>query len=208
VSRITAVSESDATLDAQKTFERVKEMLGAESLPEMFLVYGRVPAFLRDFYMNFKKFVYSDGKIDAKTKSAIALAVSARDGCDPWTDFLTGRARQLGWEEGQIADILAVAATSAMYNTFFKFRDISGSDLFGGMPVGLRAHTFANTSLEDTIVELINIAISDLNGCKPCTSGHVDKARKLGISDDAILETVQCAATILAGTQFLNSAGY
>ncbi|MFM8219389.1 MAG: carboxymuconolactone decarboxylase family protein, partial [Planctomycetaceae bacterium] len=78
--------------------------------------------------------------------------------------------------------------------------------LFSGMSVGLRAHTFAGTSLDAKLVELINIAVSDLNGCKPCTAGHVDKARALGLSDDALLECVQCAATIAAGCHFLNAA--
>jgi lipoyl-dependent peroxiredoxin subunit D len=75
------------------------------------------------------------------------------------------------------------------------------------MSVGLRAHTFAGTSLDEKTVELINIAISDLAACRPCTSGHVTKARQLGLSDEAILEAIQCAATVLAGVQFLKAAG-
>jgi alkyl hydroperoxide reductase subunit D len=94
-----------------------------------------------------------------------------------------------------------------MYNTFFKFRDIAGTDIFNGMSVGLRAHTFSGTSLDQPTVELINIVISDLNACKPCTSGHVAKARELGINEEAILESIQCAATMLAGIQFLKAAG-
>ena len=66
--------------------------------------------------------------------------------------------------------------------------------------------TFAGTSLEESLVELINIAISDLNACKPCTSGHVEKAAKLGLSKEQMLETIQCASTIYAGAQFLNAA--
>jgi lipoyl-dependent peroxiredoxin subunit D len=95
-----------------------------------------------------------------------------------------------------------------MYNTFFKFRSIAGSDVFKGLPVGLRAHTFSGTSLDDATVELINIAISDLNACKPCVSGHVDKARKLGLSNEAILEAIQCTAVMMAGIQFLKALGY
>lgn len=33
-------------------------MLEADTVPSPFLTYGRVEAFLQDFYMNFKKFVY------------------------------------------------------------------------------------------------------------------------------------------------------
>jgi glutamate dehydrogenase len=74
------------------------------------------------------------------------------------------------------------------------------------MSVGLRAHTFGGTSLDEKTVELINVAISDLAACRPCTSGHVTKARQLGLSDEAILEAVQCTATMMAGVQFLKAA--
>ena len=65
------------------------------------------------------------------------------------TDLMADRCRQLGWTDQQLAEILAVAATNYMYNTFFKFRDLSGSALFEGMGVGLRAHTFASTWLSE-----------------------------------------------------------
>lgn len=205
--RIEPLPEADAQDKTAQTYGRIKEMLGSESVPEPFLYYGRVQPFLQDFYMNFKKFVYTDGRIDAQTKTIIGLAVSSHYGCGIWQDFLIERARSLGVTDEQIAEIIAVASTNAMYNSFFKFRDLSGSDLFSGMSVGLRAHTFSHTSLSDQIVELINVAISDLNACRPCTSGHVEKARQLGLSDEALLETIQCTATMGAGCSFLKAAG-
>lgn len=192
--------------DVAKTLGRVREMFGSDEIPEPFLVYGHVEPFLRDFYMNFKKFVYTDGPLDAKTKAAVALSVAAHGKSKVWQEFLERRCVELGFEERQVAEILAIAATNYMYNTFFKFRELSGSDRFSGMGVGLRAHTFSSTSLDHRTVELINIAISDLNACKPCVSGHVEKARQLGLTDEQILEAIQCAATMYAGVQFLNSA--
>lgn len=187
-------------------FERLSEQFGPNAIPAPFDIYAHVEPFLRDFYMNFKKFVFTTGQLNERTKAAIALAVAAHAKCGPWIQWLSQRCQQLGFSETQTAEILAVSATNAMYNTFFKFRDLSGSDLFDGMGVGLRAHTFAQTSLDDQLVELINVAISDINACKPCTSGHVDKGRKLGLSNEQLLEAIQCAATIYAGCQFLNSA--
>ena len=61
--------------------------------------------------------------------------------------------------------------------------------------------------MPDETVELINLALSDINACKPCTAAHVMKARKEGASDEAIYEAIQCAATMIAGTQFLRSIG-
>ena len=205
--RFSPVTPDQASEKVAQTYGRIQEMLGSEEIPGPFLVYGNVEAFLRDFYMNFKKFVFGDGAIDAKTKAAIALAVSAHAKCGPWLDYFHERCQNLGFEDQQIAEILAVASTNYMYNTFFKFRDISGTDLFDGMGVGLRAHTFSGTSLDDQTVELINISISDLNACRPCTEGHVGKAQKLGLRNEAILESIQCAATMYAGAQFLSSAG-
>ncbi len=187
-------------------YGRITEMLGTSDLPEPFLIYGNVEAFLRDFYMNFKKFVYTDGPLDAKTKAAIALSVAAHGKSKPWLTYFAARCEELGFTSAQVAEILAVASTNYMYNTFFKFRDLSGSSLFEGMGVGLRAHTFTGTSLETRLVEIINIAISDINACKPCTAGHVEKGKQLGLSPEQLLEVIQCAATMYAGVQFLNAA--
>ena len=208
MSRITPVLESAATDKVEQTYGRLHEMFeSADPLPEPFLLYGRVPAFLQDFYMNFKKFCYSAGALDQKLKALIGVAVAGNFDCAPWAAYFTSRAKSLGADEQTLADVAGVASACAMYNAFFKFRDLSGSELFSGMPVGLRAHTFAGTTLDDQTVELINVVISDLNGCKPCTEGHVAKARALGLSDEQILEAIQCTATIFAGVQFLKHAG-
>lgn len=204
--RILPLSESDATDKVAQTLERVRELFAGEPIPAPFLTYARVPAFLQDFYMNSKKFVWTDGQLDLKTRGTIALAVSSVLRCGAWADYFATYLEKLGLDRQYVADTLAVAATCQMYNVFFKFRDLAESDVFGGMSVGLRAHTFANTSLDAKLVELVNIAISDLGGCKPCTSGHVESARSLGLSDDAILECIQCAATMAAGCGFLNAA--
>jgi alkyl hydroperoxide reductase subunit D len=206
--RIEPVPESAATDKVEQTYGRLHDLFeSADPLPEAFLFYGRVPAFLQDFYMNFKKFCYSPGALDLKTKSLIGVAVAGNFDSPAWAEFFANRAKSQGADDQTLADVAGVASACAMYNVFFKFRDLSGSDLFSGMPVGLRAHTFAGTSLDDATVELINIAISDLNGCKPCTEGHVAKARDLGVSDEQMLETIQCAATLYSGIQFLKHAG-
>ncbi|MEZ6046872.1 MAG: carboxymuconolactone decarboxylase family protein [Planctomycetaceae bacterium] len=205
MTNLTPLPESEAQDKVAQTYERIKEMFDGEGIPEPFLIYGRVPAFLQDFYMNFKKFVLKEGKLDTLTKAYLGLAVSSLYRCKPWIEFFDTQAKKLGATDEQLRDVLAVAATNSMYNTFFKFRDISGSDIFEGMPVGLRAHTFTNCSLEESTVELINIALSDLNACKPCVTGHLAKVRELGIKDEAILEAIQCTATMIAGLQFLNS---
>ena len=201
--RLAPLPKSEAPESVQQTYERLEEVFEGP-VPEMFLKMGRVEPFLKDFYMNFKKFVFNAGTLDTKTKALIGYAVSLHAKSGPWADYFAARAASLGVDEQQLAEVLAITATNYMYNTFFKFRDLSGSALFEGMGVGLRAHVFTGTSLDDQTVELLNIAISNINACKPCTSGHVDKARALGVTDAQLLECIQCTATVYAGTQFEN----
>jgi len=207
MSFVSAVAEADAVDKAVQAYARIKEVLGVEEVPEVFRYMANVPAFVHDFFMNFRKFVLSEGKLGQKTRLLIAAAVAGQAGSQTWLSFLKDLAEDRSATSQELTEALAVGATNSMYNVLFKFRDISGSDIFEGMPVGLRAHTFQGTSLDEQTVELINLSLSDINACKPCTSAHVVKARQLGVSDEAIYEAIQCAATMISGTQFLRSIG-
>lgn len=44
--------ESAATDKVAQTYERLHDMFGDLPIPEPVFLYGRVPAFLQDFYMN------------------------------------------------------------------------------------------------------------------------------------------------------------
>ena len=206
MSRIAPLSESEASDKAAQTYARIKEVFEVDEIPEPFLLMGRVPAFLQDFYMNFKKFVMGEGKLNERERWVIAIAVAANAGSDSWIQFLRDKAGEMVTDE-QFAEIASLVSTNSMYNTFFKFRDLSGSEIFDGMSVGLRAHVFSGTSFDEKMVELINTAISDINACKPCTAGHVKKARNLGISDERLLEAIQVAAVIQAGVKYTQIAG-
>lgn len=188
-----------------QTLQRLREFFGEEADLTPFYWYANVPAFLYDFYMNAKRFIFSDGKLDVATKELLALVVARTEQCEPWGDWLMARRVARGEDAQRVADAIAVAATCSMYNGFFKFREFHAGSLFVGMPVGLRATTFSNTGLDEGTVELINIVVSNRNGCKPCVTAHVDKARSMGFSDESILEAVQCAATMLSGAMMLSS---
>ena len=204
--RIPPLPESDADGKVERVYGQLKELFEVDALPDCVLAMGRHEALLSDWYMNFKKFVWKDGQLDRRTKLLIAQAVALKEGSGPWADFFTGLAAKDGVTDAEVTDVAALVATNATYNTFFKFRTLSGTDLFDGLPVGLRAHAFQATAFDEKTVELINTAVSDLNACEPCVAGHVKKARGLGLSPDAILEAIQATATVYAGVQFLKSA--
>lgn len=203
---ISPLPPSAASEKVAQAYSRLQELFGGGELPDVVLCYGHVEPFLRDFAMNFRKFVGTEGALDVRTKTLLALATACQARCPAWWELLSDRARRLGVTEVQLREVVALVATNAMYNAFFKFRELSGSELFSGMPVGLRAHTLSGTSLDEKTVELISLVVSNLNGCRPCTSGHVEAARRLGLTDEQILEAVQCAATLSAACQFTTAA--
>ena len=204
---VTPVSAEQAADKAAQTYDRIREIFEVTEIPEIFQYMANVPAFIHDFFMNFRKFVLTAGKLDEKRKLLIACAVAGQAGSNKWLEYLQTFAASRNVTAAEVTEALAVGATNSMYNVLFKFRDIAGTDVFDGMGVGLRAHTFQGTSLDDMTVELINLSLSDINGCKPCTAAPVQKARQTGLSDEAIYEAVQCAATMIAGTQYLRSIG-
>lgn len=201
------IAEAEAIDKAAQAFKRIKDVLQVDEIPEIFRYMANVPIFVHDFFMNFRKTVLGDGKLSERHRLMIAIAVAGQSGSAPWVSFLHDLAKSKEISDQEIADAMAVASSNSMYNVLFKFRDIAGTDIFEGMPIGLRAHTFQGTSLDEETVELINLTLSDINGCKPCTAGHVGKARDLNISPEAIYEAVQCAATMMSGIQFLKSIG-
>lgn len=207
MARIEPVSADDVACRAAEVFERLHTLFdGAGPIPAPFFVYARVPAFLQDYYANFKRFVWNAGELDAGTRVTLSLAVSSFLRCSAWADFFAARCIALGFSQQHIADTAAVVSACRMYNLVFTFGDLSDGNLPAPSDAGLRAHTFGNTSLESRVVELVNIAISNINGCKTCTAGHVEAARKLGVTDAAVLECIQCAAVVAAGCTFLNAA--
>lgn len=205
--QVNPVSESAAVGKAAQAFERIKDVLNVEEIPEVFGLMANVPIFVHDFFMNFRKFVVGEGNLDERRRLLIAMAVAGQEGSPRWMQFLREIAATKGIDDQTITDVLAVASSNSMYNVLFKFRDIAGTDIFEGMSVGLRAHTFQGTSLNEETVELINLVLSDINGCQPCTSGHVAKARSLNLPPETIYEAVQCGATMVAGIRFLRSIG-
>ena len=204
--RIPPLPESEADGKVEQTYGRLRGLFEVDALPDCVLAMGRHEALLSDWYMNFKKFVWKDGKLDRKTKLLVAVAVALKEGSGPWADFFTALGVKEGVTDEHVTDVAALVATNATYNTFFKFRTLSGTDLFDGLPVGLRAHVFQATAFDEKTVELINTVVSDLNACEPCVAGHVKKARGLGLEPEAILEAVQATAVVYSGVQFLKSA--
>lgn len=198
------VAPDEAAEGVQKIYNRIKETVGDGDVPKSFQMMGHVEAFLQDGFMNYRKFVKEGaGKLDDRQRKAIVIATSSAMNCDHCVKAHTKEAVHAEiFSEEEVQEILAVTATCAMYNVYYKFKDLVDDEQFAGMSIGLRAHTFSKTSLSPQLVELINIAVSNINGCKMCTSGHTKKALELGLDREAVDEAIKVSAVMSAFNTF------
>ena len=194
----------EAPESTQKIYDRIAETIGGGSVPLGYQMMGHVEPFLQDSYMNDRKFIKDGaGSLDPRQREAIVIATSSAMNCVHCVKAHVKEAVESEtFTEQEVREILAVTATCAMYNTYYKFKDLVDDEQFKSYQVGLRAHTFQKTSLDDVMVELINIVVSNINGCLMCTSGHVKKAMALGLSADDVDEAIKISATMAAFNTF------
>ncbi len=200
MSLLPPLSPEEAPESIKSVYQRIIETIGGGSkLPGGFQLMGHVESYLQDSYMNYRKFVYDGaGQLDEKTRHALVLATVSAMHCEACIKAHAGECQNKGWSQNEVAEILAITATCGMYNMFYKFKDLVEDANLEGRAVGLRAHAFQKVSLPQSLVELINIVVSNINGCKRCTSGHTRKALDLGMTHDQIDEAVKVSAVMVS----------
>ncbi len=198
------VTPENANDGVKKIYSRIAETIGNGQVQLGYQMMGNVESYVQDSYMNYKKFIHEGkGKLEPKTRQAIALATCSAMNC---THCVRHHAKEMideqAWTSQEIAEVLAVTASCSMYNTLFKFRDLAHDPTFEAMPVELRAFTFKKTSLGETLTELINTVVSNINGCEKCTSSHVKKLLQIGVTHEQIDEAIKISATMASFNVF------
>jgi alkyl hydroperoxide reductase subunit D len=198
------LAPAQAPASTQSIYDRIKETIGGGELPLGYQMMGHVEPYLQDSYMNYRKFVHDGaGKLDPLQRKAVVLATSSAMNCVHCVRHHAKQAVADGsLSEQQVREVLGVTATCAAYNTYYKFKDLAGDPKFEAFNPELRAHTFVKTSLDQKTVELINIVVSNINGCLKCTSGHVQKALQLGLTHEQIDEAMKVSATMASFNTF------
>jgi len=198
------LAPEDAPESLQKIYSRIAETIGDGKVPPGYQMMGNVESLCQDSYMNYRKFIHDGaGQLDDKQRKAIVLATSSAMNCAHCVRHHAKSAVASGvLSEQEVAEVLAVTATCAMYNTYYRFKDLAGDSAFEAKTPGLRAHAFQKTSLGQELTELINVVVSNINVCHKCTSGHVKKALELGFTHDQIDEAIKISATMASFNTF------
>lgn len=97
-----------------------------------------------------------------------------------------------------IDDGMAAAALMAMNNVYYRFRHLSGKEVYSQKPARLRMQRIAKPATSKADFELFCLAVSAINGCEACIQSHEAVVLEGGISEDQVHDAVRVAATIQA----------
>ena len=192
---------SQEELDGARS--RVAERFGVKSAPT---VLSAIPGeIVRDAALNLSRSLDGDSALLARGDRPIigygvvvAKTGSPQKGLAQW---LADAAKQAGKTDDELEAAQAVALACATYNGYYKFRSlVDQSKDFDGFGTALRASPFVRSALSKTLVELVSLAVSVMNGCGQCVNGHVQTIRQAGLSNPnaAIDEAVRISAVVAA----------
>src|SRR4051794_7502132 len=109
------VAESEATGRVAAVFADIKRTKGLDFVPNLWRVLATNPDHLELVWTRLKAVMHPEAagrtsKLDPVTREAIALAVSATNGCAYCVNSHTAALRKLGLDAEAVGEVLAVAA--------------------------------------------------------------------------------------------------
>jgi len=79
---IKMIDENDASEKVKEIYDEIKKSLGIDFVPNLYKVMAHNPDYLEVNWNKTKTVMHQNGKLDAVTKEAIAIAVATTIGCD------------------------------------------------------------------------------------------------------------------------------
>lgn len=121
IATVSPVDERAATGRVAEIFADIKQTKGIDFVPDFWRVIATCPAQLESVWSSLKRLMHPEqsgrtSKLDPLTREAIALAVSATNGCAYCTNSHTAALKKLGADDEALGEILAIAGLFNMTN--------------------------------------------------------------------------------------------
>ena len=157
MSRITQLSDADASAEAAGLFSAIKSKIGM--VPNLYRVMGNAPAVLAAA-LGFND-ALGKGSFDQKTREAIALTVAGKNSCDYCASAHWAISRNLNVGEAELAARLQGKSSDPKLNAVLRFASavvekrglVSDEDLAAARNAGLS---------EGEIVETVGVAVANI----------------------------------------------
>lgn len=115
IATVTPVAEAEASKAVAAVYADIKATKGIDFVPNIWRVLATNPAHLEQMWTRLKAVMHPESvghtsKLDPVTREAIALAVSATNGCAYCVNSHTAALQKLGLDAEAIGEVLAVTA--------------------------------------------------------------------------------------------------
>ncbi|MDT0320992.1 carboxymuconolactone decarboxylase family protein [Streptomyces millisiae] len=94
--------------------------------------------------------------------------------------------------------VLAVTATMAMNNVYYRARHQLSDPGYGTLRAGLRMSALADPAVPKADLELWSLAVSAVNGCGQCLDAHEKALRTAGLARETVHDALRVAAVLQA----------
>ena len=176
-------------------------------------------------FMNFERLALAEGKLTAKYKELIAIAIAHTTGCPYCIEAHVKQAKKNRVSKEEMAESIMVAtalkAGSAMahgVNALNAYDGVDDDELYRASYINrLREFTqlsgdsfkafgsFDQQALKAGILstkekELIAVAVAHTTGCPYCIDIHTKAAKKAGATKEELAESIMVATALKAGS--------
>jgi alkyl hydroperoxide reductase subunit D len=155
-----------------------------------------IPEYARDLKLNLSA-VLAQPELSAQQAwgTAVSCAIAAKSPRIA-AALASEAAQHIG--ERAVSAAKTAAAIMGMTNVFYRFRHLSGNPKYEDMPAKLRMQALRSHGGDPLDFELWCLAVSAINGCEACVSGHERALRERGIGEEKILAAIRIASVIFA----------
>jgi alkyl hydroperoxide reductase subunit D len=167
-----------------------------------------LPGYARDLQLNLGSVLAPGGAPGLSERQiwAVALAAAAASRNAAFTrELQTLAAAHL--DAAHINAAHAAAAIMGMNNVYYRFLHLVEDAEYAKLPARLRMNVLANPGIAKADFELLELAVSAINGCGSCVASHERQLRQHGFEREAVQSAVRIAATVHAVARVLESTG-
>jgi len=124
---VAPISEGEANAQVRGIFEEVKRAYGVNEVPQIFRLLAHLPIYLETSWQRLRFAFFDEGKLGARTKWMIGLAVSASNNNKPMILECTRMLRGHGVSDAELAELMAVVdVTNGMNKTLKAASALAG----------------------------------------------------------------------------------
>lgn len=123
------VGDAQASAETRAIFEEIRQAYGTPEVPEIFRLLARLPLYLATTWRRLRFAFFEEGRLGARTKWMIALAVSASNNNKAMILECTRMLRSHSVSDAEIAELMAVVdVTNGMNKTLKAAAALAPSD--------------------------------------------------------------------------------